>query len=422
MTFSPSSLLYLACLALLAGGSRLSDGGLDFSLFRSFHLVDVLAPAALYVTIKNFAHVRAVVPSVPMRLGQAWLVYAFSLAHFGHLFTDEQDVWTPVSLSILFAIKELEFLVFFTLAAYVATKYPRRVITSLTVITAAAATWLLMELMAPTGYYFVGLPLEKGAAQTGTVFGFLAFFLLLVAQNVRWLGLTRRLLQLGAVIMMTGLLLSLSRTALLGFAAACCYFLLARPRAILTFAITVCGFYVIGYWWYSAEIHAFFELVFGRWSDAIEHSADRINKWELLLAYMLDNPTLLVFGAGFNSPNALVLGRELGNILAVDSAYVRRLFEVGVVGSALYYALVCSIFVAFFRSRLSRTGGVLVVFFVVTGITVEAPQVTQLAGLFYLISGSLIGLYSRHGIWYRQMSAPEARDFRAKGRSIPVGI
>ena len=136
-------------------------------------------------------------------------------------------------------------------------------------------------------------------------------------------------------------------------------------------------------------------FLFGRWADAGVNSGDRFDKWAVLLRYLVDNPHLLVFGAGFGSPNDLVLGRDLGNILAVDNGYVRRIFESGVIGVLIYFGyLFClSFFLA--ARRALRPGLALVVLFLVAALTVEATQVTQTAGIFHLLVGSLIGLNAR---------------------------
>jgi hypothetical protein len=74
---------------------------------------------------------------------------------------------------------------------------------------------------------------------------------------------------------------------------------------------------------------------------------------------------------------------------------VRRLFEVGALGTGIYLMLLTSIFMALMKRHATRTGTALMVFFLFSGLTAETTQISQSAGLFFLLTGLVVGLARR---------------------------
>jgi len=254
------------------------------------------------------------------------------------------------------------------------------------------------EFLLPTGYYFTGLPFEGGAAQTGLAYAFLALNLYYVLENPSFASRNRfpkdvffySLL----LLLVMGSLSSLSRTTGLALAAACILLFIFRIAnfpsiktlfRIVTFVSMFIFFTVL---FIDADM---MEMFFGRWFEFNSASSDRSGKWFQLFSYQLYNSESLFFGFGFNSPNPLVLGSDLGNVLAVDNGYVRRLFELGFVGVALFIFALSSL-----ALRSLRCGGVkyfsaALTIFLFSAFTIESFQVSQIASLFYLTAGVIIG-------------------------------
>ena len=387
------SFLYFTSFLFLVIGSRFSDGGLEMGLFRSLHAIDLLFPLLLFLAYKNFHLIRKLIPKIVISLGICWIFYSFTFAQCGNLISERiKDPWV-LGLGLLFATKELEFLLLFSLGLVVSYRYPKIAFNSFYLILILLTPWTILEFIDPTGFYYIGLPFEKGAIQTGTVYGFLALFILVLI-NLFSNKLPKReliFLYFCNLLMIAGMFFSLSRTSLLSFSVGIVALQFFGKTINVKKLIILFFILLIPYIFYPQELSYLWEPISGRWVDASENSLDRFNKWILLLLYLSENTRYILFGAGFGSPNDLVLGSNLGNILAVDSAYVRRLFETGVFGFFIYYSFIASIFIFLYRKANMKPALSLILFFIAAGLTVEASQVTQTSGLFYLGLGTIIG-------------------------------
>jgi O-antigen ligase len=389
--------LFICCVFFLFAGSRFSDGGMATGVFRSLHAIDLLFPFLIYLCLRNWAVIRQSLPTTTIALSAVWLAYVVTFAHLGHFISGLAFESNALVVSLLFATKELEFFVMMCFGALAAAKAPRMVRRVLWTALIALALWIPFDMQAPSGYYMLGLPYEKGAIQVGLVYGMTALFAGALLLSEAPQNFSRRFSKFIVVLaLVAGMLLSLSRTAVLGFGASIgLLLLLSSLRTVLSVFIFL--IITILLWLTLApEIILYtFNVVFGRWGDVSEHAGYRSDKWLELLIYLADRPELLFFGAGFDSPNQLVLGPELGHILAVDNGYVRRLFEIGVVGTVLYFLLLSSIFFSLLKERNTRAGVTILIFFLASGITAETMQISQSAGLYFLLTGVIFGLSKR---------------------------
>ncbi len=386
--------LFVCAVFFLFAGSRFSDGELAGGLFRSLHAVDILCPLLLISCISNIRYAKCASPAYLYVLWVLWIFYSVTLGQTGHFLTGLAVSGEYLLVSVLFALKEVEFFVLMTFSAIVAFRYPLFVKKVVWLMFGGLCLWLPVDLLSPSGYYLLGLPFEKGAIQTGLVYSFAAIFAVVLLLTFHPETLLRKLLGWSVVGILTlGMFLSLSRTAVLGFVAAILVLLalirLRRAVMVSIAAITVLCVAAISM---PDKANSVIDLMFGRWGDVTAHSGYRLAKWLELWAFLCEHPELLLFGAGFGSPNPLVFGYELGHILAVDNAYVRRIFEVGLVGALIYALLLIGISAALFNERLCRCGLAVMCAFAFSGITAETNQITQSGGIAFFLIGILFGL------------------------------
>lgn len=386
--------LLILCIYFLFAGSRFSDGEIAAGVFRSLHAIDLFFPVLTYICVRNRMVIKQSIPGSVIALSWLWLAYVGTLAHLGHFISGLAFEGEPLLVSMLFAIKEIEFFVMMCFGAIAAMSAPRFIRRVLWIALALLALWIPVDMQEPSGYYLLGLPFEKGAIQVGLVYGMTSLFVVYLLLTEPPRKFTRRLFGFVVLIsLVAGMLLSLSRTAVLGFGVSIGLLCLIFPlRMGLSMSLVAAVTASLGSLLAPDELWRVFDLVFGRWSDVSEHAGYRYDKWLELLGYLISRPSLLFFGAGFDSPNQLVLGRELGHILAVDNAYVRKLFEVGILGAASYFVLIASIFLNLLKERTTRAGTALITFFLASGLTAETTQISQSAGLFFLLTGVIFGL------------------------------
>jgi O-antigen ligase len=281
-------------------------------------------------------------------------------------------------------------LAFGALAANVVPDLVRR---SLWISLAVLVLWIPFDMQSPSGYYLLGLPFEKGAIQTGLVYGIAALIGLFLIMERPPKKLLLLLTYIFIIIMLViGMLFSLSRTALLGFLPAVMLLCLMFPIRTALVMTTLATIILILSLLFNLEFLWFnINSMFVRLSDSSEHANYRFAKWLELWNFLTERPFLMIIGGGFNSPNGLVLGKELGQILAVDNSYIRRLFEVGVLGATVYLCLLITIFLNLFRNKSTRLGVLLLLFYLFSGLTAETFQISQSAGLFFLLIGIFFG-------------------------------
>ncbi len=389
-----AAIVFPGVFLLVVVGDRFGTADIDPSPLRGLHIADVLFPMACWIVLMRL-HVAIRALGRPLfTAGLAWVFFSATAGLSGYLVTG-LFAGSEVLAGMAFALKEMEFVTFLFVSAIVGYLRPALFIRTLVVAGILLSLWLIIELNAPSGYYFVGLPFEKGPSQTGAVFALMGAALVVAPMAV---GLNRghRFYQALGVMMLVGSVLSLSRSAFLGVALSAIVIVAGyRSRILFPLALTLTLFIVVGYILSSSSEDALRELIYLRWTDVDLHAGYRLDKWEDLFRFLFANPLLLPFGAGLGSPNYLVLGRDLGLLLAVDSAFVRRLFEVGIIGSvvfAIFLVVMCRVT----TSRGSQFAVMsLLAIMLGSGITLESFQVSQTALLFYGLVGAFIGAARR---------------------------
>ena len=393
ITLGDKALVFLTGLQFLLAtiGDRVGDAGISSSLFRGLHFSDLLTPIFVLCVILLLPKITRIIGTSVKFAVFGWLAYCFTFGILGPFFIST-GTNVPLGVGLLFAGKELQFLSFFLLCVYVANKVPLTAIRFLNWVGLLLVVWLFKEMIDPTGYYLVGLPFEKGASQTGAVYALLGVAMFYI-QTLAKTTLTRRIiLFILGIALVIGSILSLSRSAVLGLGIA--YFV-GMVRSLRQFRIAVL---ILLLMWLSFVLLAdtgfvgSSDFIFDRWADVNEHAGYRISKWNDLVGFILDHPVSLLIGAGLGTPNYLVLGPELGVMLAVDSGYVRRLFEVGIFGSVFYILVFLTLWN---RARKLQVGTAIFGLICVIGgtsITLEAFQVSQTALLFFGLCGIYIGV------------------------------
>ena len=389
-----AAIVFSGVFLLAVVGDRFGTADIDPSPLRGLHIADVLFPMACWVVLMRLRVAIRALGRPLFTAGLAWVFFSAIAGLSGYLVTG-LVAGSEVLAGMAFALKEMEFVTFLFVSAIVGYLRPVLFIRTLVVAGVLLFLWLIVEINAPSGYYFVGLPFEKGPSQTGAVFALMSAALVVVPMAVGF-DRRRRFYQALGVMMLVGSVLSLSRSAILGVALSAIVIVAGyRSRVLFPLVLTLTLFIVVGYFLSSSSEDALRELIYLRWTDVDLHAGYRLDKWEDLFGFLFANPLLLPFGAGLGSPNYLVLGRDLGILLAVDSAFVRRLFEVGIIGSVVF-AIFLVVMCRFTTSRGSQFAVMsLLAIMLGSGIALESFQVSQTALLFYGLAGAFIGLARR---------------------------
>ena len=194
----------------------------------------------------------------------------------------------------------------------------------------------------------------------GTLGNFCAFFLLfvviaLVHSDRRHLP-SRAWLVGGGLILAAALLFSFSRSSLLNLVVALCVLLLMERRRvrvarwfIIAFA-GVAGGLAIAWTLAPALAEAYLLRL---WFTVIELAGDpdlwlsgRVENWSLLLQFLADHPSKLVFGIGYATlPHTELLGRPVIG----DNMYLTLLVETGLIGLTALIALQVALLATAYR-------------------------------------------------------------------------
>lgn len=364
---------------------------------RSLHFVDFLFP---FLGLAVLVHFWDVVDGLGERLSLtlvAWILFVFTLGQVGIWLT---GLWRdPYALfaGVAFAGKELEYVTLLAFGFLVGSRAPRWVRNVVLAIALFLAAWIVKEVLSPSGYYLLGLPFAYGAVQAGTVYAMLTLALLGgLGQGPASSDWEDWVLPAIAVVMALGVVLSGSRSSMLGLAAGAAVYGLQRARkgfhdldrvrASVALGVGLLGACLI----YAMEPSALGGML-NRWTGLRSGLEPRLERWGGLLSIIASKPWLMPFGAGLGTPNFLYFGREWGLLLAVDSGYVRRVFEVGIVGFALYMFLLGQIASQGERFRARSALPVLTAGIMAISLPMEAFQVSQAAGMFYTLAGVCLG-------------------------------
>ena len=293
-------------------------------------------------------------------------------------------------LSFLFAIRDLEIVLIFFMSLYIFQRSSEGVNKIFQIYSILTLAYFAYDIsIGGTGFYYVGQPLEKGSAQVGIVSMLITSFYFLTLQR-------RKAYTGNLCISITWFLISaltFSRTALLGYFGFIIFFIMRKKNyknTVITLLIIIL-IYVALYMSLN-----FFEYLLSRFDKIHLVFGDRLEKVMQLITKSVESKYALFFGHGYNSPNELVLGSNLGTTLSVDNGFVRRIFEVGLVG------LLCQLIFIFGivrEGKLSLASDKLVVFtfvccFLFTNLTIESFQLYSAAYGFAVLSGYLIAKFT----------------------------
>lgn len=367
---------------------------------------DFLAPLfVLYLVLKR-ERVKATLSSWGLAFMAAWAVFAI-LVSAGNALARGY----PISSAIAFAGKEVEYLLFAAGLAVFTMERWRWSLAAVVVPTLAMCAYALAQLVVGArGYYGLELPFERGLASPAEAGGVsAAIFVVAFAAAISWPRSTRwglasrgSLVALAAVAGATAIF-TLSRSNVLGTAAAiaaiCTY---AGIRSNYRARWAVAAALVI----FATALALSFTPLGARLFVRFEHLPSeliyRVNTWRRLTDYQfvagIHDPLGIILGLGLGSPSHLV-PNSLGSFaLGVDDQYVRRIFEVGLVGTSLWLGLLGVLAQRAWTApsgahrMFVRTGILgLIAVAAVAGIGIEWLQVARNSATFHALLGILIG-------------------------------
>lgn len=401
-----AGLFFLFLTIIAVAGARLASGASLEGFLRSVQLIDLALPYLAGIVLIHFSTITSIIGQRAISAGFVFLLFAGFASVVGHFVVDRAPEISVVGISILFFVKEIEFLLVLGFAALVAFDRMQVAVRTLTVACVFLGLWAIKELILPTGLYYVGLPFESGPSQTGAVYAMFAFIWCVVVTN-RWPG-AGRFFRYGFapavfLLLVAGNMGSLSRTGQAGLVAGLATMLLARARnwpVMLAVAPMAYLVYVLAF----TDSQSVLDFgVANRWSGAVDNFPDRVVKWVAMFDFQRDNSWSFLTGCGFNSPNRYVLYQfsniiDLGNVLAVDNGYVRRLFEIGLIGTVLYFLFLLRLFLALWETRYAAIAAGTFVAMATIAMAIESFQVTQTAIAFFLFSGATLGIARREAL------------------------
>ncbi len=373
---------------------------------------DILFPFFLAYIYVNRRTVRTILGPTLIRISIIWGVFCLVQAGL----SSPLRHYPPLAAAA-FAGKELQYLVSMAFFAAFAARRLRFTVVSCAVVLLPVFGFATYQVIIGnlTGYYGVGLPFEAGVAapsEVGAVASIMFVCGLSCVLNIGILfGRAKRIRLIGALASLAlcalaavVLLGSISRSNIIGAVVASFVVILVRVcRGELSFsyflpvaiAISLAGI---------MDQNPVLSRLTGRFAVITSNSLPtRAENWRALMEYQLrdhaDDFVGTLFGFGLGSPNFLLGNQSKGFTLGVDSQYVRRLFEVGLVGSLLWFLLLAAAAYRVLRQgdrspygKLTRDVCIgLFVLLSVVCIGLEALQVVRIATLSYAIIGSLLG-------------------------------
>jgi O-antigen ligase len=184
--------------------------------------------------------------------------------------------------------------------------------------------------------------------EASTLGNFCAFFLVMVFVALRRrsadLPVRRAELRIGAIVFATALIFSYSRGALLNLlTAALAFAVLNRKRAgrlAVFFAVCLVLCPVLVYLLFPAFAQSYLSRLFQSlafiWSTPNGVLSGRVDSWQRLLQFLVEQPWRVVFGIGYKT---LPYSDLVGSNLIADNTYLSLLIELGIGGLLLFLAL-----------------------------------------------------------------------------------
>jgi hypothetical protein len=386
-----------------------------FGLISSHPLIakiraeDLLAPVFLVYLYLRRGEVRSLLGSPSLRAIALWLGFAF-LTTFGNTLARG----FPLMLSMGFVGKEAEFIMYFAFFALLTRSFPQLVLSSLALSTVPLYGYAIYQLAVGEyqGYYGIAFPFEAGLtapSEAGNVAAILFVGLLALALHgdrlVRLAGRGAMVVYPGLTVAFITLLSTLSRANIVAAVSAAALLVAVKVPRLSRFRRSLL--------WTGMSLAlgaAIFSLLpiadelvdrfFGVGSMGVW---GRLDAWELPLRYLSDFPTnipVILVGAGLGSPKFLFPEMYDDATLGVDNQWLRRVFEVGVLGTAVWVGLLVVLAAAIVRAARGKVHGPLLVdalagtvaVMLVASLAFEIFQVIRTGSVFYALLGVLWGL------------------------------
>ena len=402
-------LTFFLVLFLTLTGSRIGSSGISSSILRSLHYVDLLTIPCFFFCLKFLPKIKKILGNNLFLSILTWLIYALSFsAVLSPIFFSDKYSYFPSSL--FFWIKDFQYILFFLFAiicSFNNTFFVKRVFLLAFIF---LSLWVIKELFNPSGLYFLGLPFESGPSQSGIVYA-LIFGLslnaiydknsLLYVDKIqpKILNFAFKLRFLIPIILFSGCLASLSRTGISSLVVPLFIFvtvsfvkIIAKNTISYQTLYLIITVLVIAIFFIQNGLFDILIPLLKRFGDIAINLVDRTDKWKELINKQLLGAYSLIFGFGYNSPNQIVLGKSLGNMLAVDNGFVRRLFETGILGFLSYTFFIINIQLRCIKLNNFKLPFLVILTFTFSNLLIESVQTTQTALLFSLSLGSIIGI------------------------------
>lgn len=398
-------LLYSLIFLLSIIGSRLNSAGFGEAVTRGVQLLDIIIFLSIPFLMNNNYSIKVRLPSTVLKYYICYIaLFPTALSPLIYSFYG-YSYWL---ISPFFFIREIMTIIAFEYSAKISSKLPVYVLRFSYVSIYLVSLWIIKELFFPTGFYYIGLPFESGPSQTGLVLSLFGCYSFLVAFDPRvvdisnhYLGsnsytsLSSALLKISFFIIAAGVFSSLSRTGIASFVSSFVIYALLTPvRSKKSIVRLLILFLVIIFLTLAISKADFITPFLARWFHFSDSASDRGDKVALMVGYQIRDLYGLFLGFGFDSPNQHVLGRDLGSILAVDNGYFRRIFELGLIGACFYSFFLVGIY----RALSPVVGGKITAMFfsvlLVSSFAIESFQVFQVSVLFFVLMGTLFGLFS----------------------------
>jgi O-antigen ligase len=404
----PDKRYYLFALLLWCGifmSPRISTSDI-FGLLARLRFEDFLLPIlALYVLVRR-NDLRTIVGPAVWQLMGFWVVYILSFT-----LINLAVCGIPAWVGLAFTGKEIQYLLYFCFFAIFTARNHKWAVYSFIMAVAPLYLNILWQFATGrfAGYYgFVSLPWESSVSQSGAVLAMLFVFTAAVLLNkpktlAKRLGRTNTVFYLAAVVAFAALVLTLSRTSIIAGITAFGALLAIRVwkvRLNLTPLLVLAA--VMGATaWFACKQLPVYDAVMNRFVHLTDSAFDRMDKCTMVLSHQRNDLLALLGGFGLGSVNFIIEDfKDFGLILLVDNQFVRRFFELGILGTLLWAALWISIamrIVAKARGSqhysLIRDSvlGILVVMLVLS-MGMEAFQLVRPASTFHALMGLLLGL------------------------------
>lgn len=341
----------------------------------------------------------------------AWGTFVFLFTFVNSIFRGY-----PILVGFVFAGKELQYILYMSFFAVFAARNTGPVIKVVLIPAILSLVYPLWELCSGeyTGYYGTKFSLEEGIYASSEIGAISAISLLcyfsimlnkkqLVPYMHKWLRVgIYPLSGIGLLVLAS----TVSKSSIIAGGVTIVVITFVKAlRSRLNPLYLLFPIIIITISFFILQQLPIYEAVEDRFTSLIYYGfPDREESWKGLLnsqvRYFSYDPWAILTGLGLGSPNFLYFEGKSGFSLCTDSQYVRRLFEVGALGSLLWVGLLACIGIRIIKNVKGTqyysvfSDLVLGIFMTVSIISVglEVLQLIRVASIFYALMGILLGI------------------------------